>query len=83
MRGREEYCYSMDELYCTWRSLFIGGRTPLGPAAPGVRRLGEAAARGAAPPPTLMGCDIPLGLVVAAGRGRQLKHLGPYLCFGN
>jgi hypothetical protein len=38
--------------------LFIGGRTPLGPVAPGVRRLGEAVVLGAAPPPTLtlMGC---------------------------
>jgi hypothetical protein len=54
-------------------SIYRGGGPPLGPAAPRVRRLGEAAAGGAAPPPTLtlMGCDNPLGLVVAVARGRQ------------
>jgi hypothetical protein len=68
MRGREEYCCSMDELYCTWRGLFIGGEDP--PRAGGTW---GAAARGAAPAPTLtlMGCHSPLGLVVAAARGRQ------------
>jgi hypothetical protein len=52
--GREE-----DDCIAQQEVLFIGGDDPpLGPAAPGVRRLG------AAPPPTLtlMGCDNPLGL---------------------
>jgi hypothetical protein len=57
--GREE-----DDCIAQQGVLFIGGRTLLGPAAPGVRRLGEATALGATPPPTLtlMGCDSPLGL---------------------
>jgi hypothetical protein len=57
--GREE-----DDCIAQQGVLFIGGRTPLGPTAPGVWRLGEAAALGATPPPTLtlMGCDNPLGL---------------------
>jgi hypothetical protein len=45
--GREE-----DNCIAQQGVLFIGGRTPLGPAALGVRRLGEAATLGAAPPPT-------------------------------
>jgi hypothetical protein len=42
------------------------GRTPLGAGGTWVRRLGEAAARGGCTSP-----NSPLGLVVAAARGRQ------------
>jgi hypothetical protein len=60
MRVRRE----KDDCIAQQGVLFIGGGPPLGPAAPGVRWLGEAAALGATPPPTLtlMGCGSPLGL---------------------
>jgi hypothetical protein len=57
--------------------LFIGGRTPPRAGSQGVRRLGEAAALGAAPPLTLtlMGCGSPLGLGwrwLGGGNSRRL-----------
>jgi hypothetical protein len=74
--GREE-----DDCITQQGVLFIGGRTPLGPAAPGVQRLGEAAALGAAPPPTLtlMGCDSPLGLGWQRLGGGSTRRLGLHL----
>jgi hypothetical protein len=71
--GREE-----DDCIAQQGVLFIGGRTPLGPAAPGVRRLGEAVALGAAPPPTLtlMGCGGPVGLGWRQLGGGSTRRLG-------
>jgi hypothetical protein len=67
--GEEDNCITQQGV------LFIGGRTPLGPTAPGVQRLGEAAALGVAPPPTLtlMGC----GLVAARGRQHLAARFAP------
>jgi hypothetical protein len=56
--------------------LFIGGGFPLGPAAPGVRRLGEAATLRAVPPPTLTLMGSPLGLGWWRLGGGSTRRLG-------
>jgi hypothetical protein len=58
--------------------LFIRGRTPPRASSQGVWWLGEVAALGAAPPPTLtlMGCGSPLGLGWRRLGGGSTRRLG-------
>jgi hypothetical protein len=73
MRVREEW----DAYIAQQWVQYIGGRTPLGPAARGSGGQGEVAALGAAPPLTLtlMGCGSPLGLGRRLGGGSS-RRLG-------
>jgi hypothetical protein len=70
--GRMEY------LYCSTEGTIYRGEDPPRAGSQGVRRLGEAAALGAAPPLTLtlMGCGSPLGLGWRRLGGGSSRRLG-------
>jgi hypothetical protein len=71
--GREE-----DDCIAQQGVLFIGREDPPRAGSQWVRRLGEAAALDAVPPPTLtlMGCGSPLGLGWRRLAGGSTRRLG-------